>query len=203
MAVIACPHCQTRLNAPENVLGQEVVCGRCGWTFVAAVSPAAAGPVPAPPPIGEPAPGPSAPMPGGPPAEGAPPPGAAAIGPPAPGPPLLPPPGPYGPVAGGPPPPPPGAFGPPGLEVQRSSGHAVASLVLGICSLVLCWCYVLPPLICGILAIVFSNAARRDIDAGLVSASSAGMANAGRVCGIIGMALGLGFIVVFIVAAAS
>ena len=65
----------------------------------------------------------------------------------------------------------------------KSSGYAVTSLVLGIASIPTCFCLGLPAIICGILAVVFHKNAMRDIDAGVVSASSAGMAKAGRILG--------------------
>lgn len=74
-----------------------------------------------------------------------------------------------------------------------TNGNAIASLVLGICALV-----VFPPI--GILALVFGNRARREIaergDEG------AGLATAGIVLGWIGTALTalvVALIVVFIV----
>lgn len=80
----------------------------------------------------------------------------------------------------------------------KSSGYAVTSLVLGIASIPTCFCLGLPAIICGILAVVFHKNAMRDIDAGVVSASSAGMAKAGRICGMIGISLGIGYWVVYI-----
>jgi len=73
-----------------------------------------------------------------------------------------------------------------------TSGYAVASLVLGITSLVTCTCYALPPLICGPLAIIFSNVAMRDIRTGVANPSSAGLAKAGKICGLIGLLLAIG-----------
>jgi ABC-type arginine/histidine transport system permease subunit len=76
----------------------------------------------------------------------------------------------------------------------------VASLVLGIASIVICWCYVVPPLICAILALVFHSSAMRDIHAGAANPDSAGMARAGRICGIIGLVVTVGLWVVIGVA---
>lgn len=174
MPIIACPHCGTRLNAPDSTIGREVVCGRCKRAFVAAVEAAAP---PAPPVAGA---GVGAPAPPAPPA------GPAAAAPFAPPPPVRPPPAAM-PGAYPPPPLPPPGF-PPGFPVPQTSGYAVASLILGIASIVTCWCAV-PPLICGILALVFHSHAMRDICAGLTSPDSAGMARGGRICGIIGLVL--------------
>ncbi|MCE5277947.1 MAG: GYF domain-containing protein [Planctomycetaceae bacterium] len=90
---------------------------------------------------------------------------------------------------------------------ERNSGYAVASLVLGILAIPTCLCYGLPGVICGILAVVFSSMAQRQIEAGGVSASSAGLAKAGKICGWIGLGLSLvaviGIVIAFVVAAAS
>lgn len=48
-----------------------------------------------------------------------------------------------------------------------------------------------PSLICGPLALVFSSKAAKDIRAGTVNPSSAGMAKAGKICGLIGLLLGI------------
>jgi len=73
-----------------------------------------------------------------------------------------------------------------------TSGYSVASLVLGIASIVTCMFYGLTSLICGPLALVFSSLAAKDIKAGTVNPSSAGMAKAGKICGLIGLFLGIG-----------
>jgi len=41
MPVIACPNCGTKLNAPESVLGKDVVCGQCRQRFTAVAQPTA------------------------------------------------------------------------------------------------------------------------------------------------------------------
>lgn len=74
---------------------------------------------------------------------------------------------------------------------QPTSGNAIAALVLGICSIALCFSYGLISLICGPLAIYFARQADKQIKTGQFSTSSAGMATAGRVTGIIGLCLGL------------
>jgi hypothetical protein len=85
------------------------------------------------------------------------------------------------------------------LPSQKTSGYAVASLILGIGAIVTCLCYGVPSLICGILALVFHTSAQRDIAAGCASPNSSGMASAGRICGLIGLVLGVGFWVVVLV----
>ena len=80
-----------------------------------------------------------------------------------------------------------------------SSGHAVASLVLGIISIPTCLLYGIPSLICGILAVVFASTASREIAAGRAAPTSAGMASAGRICGWIGIGLSIGVGVILLV----
>ena len=166
MAVVTCPHCGTPLDAPESLLGRQVVCGRCNNVFVASATPGAPAPQPAPPAAR--AGVPSAPM-------APPPPGATRSPVPL-------------------PPSPASAQGP------ATSGFAVASMILGICSLVTCICYGVLPLICGILALVFASHATRDIQAGRASISSAGMARAGRICGIFGLVIAAIWLIIGLVA---
>lgn len=72
-----------------------------------------------------------------------------------------------------------------------TSGHSVASLVLGICSIPACVFYGIPAVICGILAIFFARKARAQFKDGKAGGSTQSMATAGLVCGIIGLCLGL------------
>ena len=176
MPVITCPNCGTQLNAPESLLGQQVTCGKCRCLFVAQSQT---------PPSARSGASQAQDLPGTPPPAGA----GSASPPPPPPPPAM----------------PPGQVGPAGYQQVTggyyqpaplaSSGYAVASLVLGITSLVTCTCYALPPLICGPLAMVFSSRARNDIRSGVVSQSSSGMATAGKICGLIGLLLGIGYLV--------
>lgn len=80
-----------------------------------------------------------------------------------------------------------------------SSGKAVASLVLGIVSIVSCMLYGLPSIVCGPLAIYFSKKARVEIQTGHAPLTSEGMARAGRICGIIGTCLGGIYVLFWIV----
>lgn len=76
------------------------------------------------------------------------------------------------------------------VPMYKSNGAAVASLVLGIVSIVMCLAYGVISVICGPLAIYFSSKAKQAIQAGNADPNSQGMATAGRVCGIIGTCLG-------------
>ena len=80
----------------------------------------------------------------------------------------------------------------------KTNGRAIAALVLGVCSFVGCMMYAIPGIACGILAIVFGNQVRRGVASGEMHASSLGMANAGRTCGIVGLCLSLLGIVLII-----
>lgn len=85
---------------------------------------------------------------------------------------------------------------------QQTSGKAIASMVLGICSIITCWAYGVPGIVCGILAIVFAKHAAERIASGLAPESSAGMAKAGKICGWVGLSLSvvyLLFIVVYVI----
>ena len=80
---------------------------------------------------------------------------------------------------------------------------AGAAMVLGIVSIITgvfsCCCLGPVSIICGILAINFGGKAIREIDGGLADPADRGKANTGRICGIIGLVLGiLGTIVIVI-----
>jgi len=68
-------------------------------------------------------------------------------------------------------------------QPPQTPGSATASLILGICSIVLC------PLICGPLAVVYGNRAKHEIDGSGGRLTGRGMAQAGVVMGWIGIAL--------------
>lgn len=72
---------------------------------------------------------------------------------------------------------------------NQTSGKAIASMVLGIISIVTCMGYGIIGMPCAILAIIFAKKARLAIRAGTAPPSSQGMASAGRVCGWIGVVL--------------
>jgi hypothetical protein len=73
-------------------------------------------------------------------------------------------------------------WGTPAPGSGGSNGKAVAALVLGICGLVVC------PLVCSVLAIVFGKQAQQEIAVNPAQ-SGDGMARAGVIMGIIGLAL--------------
>jgi hypothetical protein len=85
-----------------------------------------------------------------------------------------------------------------GVDAQ-TSGFAIASLVMGILSLVSCSFYGVPALVFGPLAIWFAAKAKAQVQRGESSASSLGLAKAGKVTGIIGLSLFGAVAVLFVV----
>lgn len=73
------------------------------------------------------------------------------------------------------------------------NGFAIASMVIGILSLVLCCCSEYIGLVLGILAIIFAVIAKKQ--------SPSGMATAGLVCGIIALVLSAVSIILGLLAA--
>jgi hypothetical protein len=74
---------------------------------------------------------------------------------------------------------------------QMDLPNATAILVLGICSIVGCFCYGIPGIICGIIALIMGGKAMREYEANpnMYTISSFNNAKAGRICGIIGTIL--------------
>jgi Domain of unknown function (DUF4190) len=80
----------------------------------------------------------------------------------------------------------PGGYGPGGYAPEQGNGQAVAALVLGIVSLVFFWLFFLIfPVICGILAIIFGRIGLNRVNRGETTRNK-GMAIAGLVTGILG-----------------
>lgn len=95
---------------------------------------------------------------------------------------------------------PPAPYGPPAqyAPVQRTDGLATASLVLGICA------YFIPfaGLICALLALIFGNISmRRTRDNPVLGGH--GMAVAGFILGLIGIAIAILFVVLILSAIAA
>jgi len=93
-----------------------------------------------------------------------------------------------------------------GVQGAPTSGKAITAMVLGICSIVTCWCYGIPGIVCSILAIVFWKLAKTQIKSGHYSDGSSGMGTAGLATGIAGGVLSLltvAYIVVLIVLSAT
>jgi hypothetical protein len=83
----------------------------------------------------------------------------------------------------------------------RSSGDALAALILGICGIFVC------PVICSVLAIVYGNRAKREIDTSGGWVTGREMAVAGIVIGWVGLAIYvltiLAFVLLFVILAAG
>lgn len=91
---------------------------------------------------------------------------------------------------------------------QMDLPNATAILVLGICSIVGCFCYGIPGIICGIIALIMGGKAMREYEANpnMYTTSSFNNAKAGRICGIIGTILSIlyfVFIIIYIIAVGS
>lgn len=101
------------------------------------------------------------------------------------------------------PPPPPGGYpGQPGYGyggVPQSSQKALWSMILGIASIVLCWCCPVIPLGLGGAAMVMGRGAKGDIERSGGALTGAGQAQAGFITGIIGLVLGVAALVATIV----
>lgn len=68
----------------------------------------------------------------------------------------------------------------------------VGILVLGICSIFPgCFCYAIPGIVCGIIALVMSSKANKLIQAnpGMYDESSKQLVKAGKICAIVGLSL--------------
>ena len=82
-------------------------------------------------------------------------------------------------------------------QPQTTPGSATASLILGICSLVICG------IIAGPLALVYGNKAKNEIDASGGRLGGRGMATAGIVMGWIGIGLWVLWIIIFLISASN
>jgi len=85
--------------------------------------------------------------------------------------------------------------------VQPQLPNATAVLVLGIISIVGCFCYGIVGLVCGIIALVLANKAGMlyKQNPGVYSEASFKNMKAGRVCAIIGLSLSAIYVVVMII----
>ncbi len=81
--------------------------------------------------------------------------------------------------------------------------NATAVLVLGIISILGGLCYGVLGLICGTIALILANNDRKLYNSApeLYSSASYGTSNSGRICAIVGLCLGLLWVVFFIVIA--
>jgi heme/copper-type cytochrome/quinol oxidase subunit 2 len=81
-----------------------------------------------------------------------------------------------------------------GAGAPQGNGMATASLILGICSIVLFWLSFIG-IVCGVLAIIFAVVAKNKIKAN-PNTAGVGSAKAGLITGIIGIAIWLVMVIV-------
>jgi hypothetical protein len=86
-------------------------------------------------------------------------------------------------------------------QTQRPLPNGTAVLVLGIVSIVGCFCYGIAGIVCGIIAVVLSSKDLRlyAADPSLYTTSSFSNLKSGRICGIIGLSLSAAYLVFLII----
>lgn len=80
-----------------------------------------------------------------------------------------------------------------------TNGMAVTAMVMGICSIPACLFYGLPGVIFGAIGLVLAHIARKQMAAGEFAPGSKGFNQAGFICSLVGLVLGLVYMCVFIV----
>ena len=87
------------------------------------------------------------------------------------------------------------------IGMQPTLPNATAALVLGIISIPTCISYGIPGLACGIIAIILGSKAIKLYKAnpGIYNLSSFNNANAGKICGIIGVSISALFLLYVII----
>jgi hypothetical protein len=86
-------------------------------------------------------------------------------------------------------------------QPQRPLLNGTAVLVLGIISIVGCFCYGIVGFVCGIIALVLSGRDLRlyNADPTLYTPASLSNLKSGRICAIIGLSLSALFVIIFII----
>lgn len=92
--------------------------------------------------------------------------------------------------------------------VQQSLPNSGGILAMGIISIAVCWCYGIVGITLGILALILGNKALKlyKENPSMYSESSFKNANAGRICGIIGLcisSLWIIFLIIYFIAVGS
>jgi hypothetical protein len=87
-----------------------------------------------------------------------------------------------------------------GMQVQQPLPNATAVLVLGIVSIVGCFCYGVIGIICGIIALVLASKSKKMYEANpeAYTEGSYKNMNAGRICAIIGLILSVVYLALVI-----
>jgi hypothetical protein len=80
-----------------------------------------------------------------------------------------------------------------GMQVQQPLPNSTAVLVLGIVSIIGCFCYGIVGTVCGIIALVLASKSKKLYEANpeAYTVSSFKNMNAGRICAIIGLILSI------------
>jgi hypothetical protein len=84
---------------------------------------------------------------------------------------------------------------------QQTVPNSVGVLVLGILSIVFCWCYGILAIILGIIALVLAGQGEKAYMANQQAYTLASYKNlrAGKICAIVGLSLGAVYIIVLVV----
>ena len=84
---------------------------------------------------------------------------------------------------------------------QQPVPNSTAVLVLGILSIVFCWCYGIIGIVLGIISVVLGGKGKKlyDENPGMYTVGSFNNLKAGRVCGIIGLSLSILYLVIIII----
>jgi hypothetical protein len=87
-----------------------------------------------------------------------------------------------------------------GLNVQQPLPNSTAVLVLGIISIVGCFCYGVVGIICGIIALILASKSKKLYEANpeAYTVGSYKNMNAGRICAIIGLILSVVYLALVI-----
>ena len=87
------------------------------------------------------------------------------------------------------------------IGMQPTLPNATAALVLGIISIPTCFCYGIIGMACGIIAIILGSKAVKlyKENPGVYNPTSYNNANAGKICGIIGVVLSALFLLYIII----
>ena len=86
-------------------------------------------------------------------------------------------------------------------QTQRPLPNATAVLVLGIVSIVGCFCYGIAGIVCGIIAVVLSGKDLKlyNADPTLYTPNSLSNLKSGRICAIIGLSLSAAYLIFLII----
>lgn len=85
--------------------------------------------------------------------------------------------------------------------IQQNLPNATGVLVLGILSIILCWCYGVVGIILGVIALILAGSAKKayNMNPSLYTPNSFNNVKIGRICAIIGLVLNLLFVIYIVV----